>query len=247
MFLGRLSACSLSLAPVALSASLTGAVNGCVIVVMTLFSSDLIAAPSLNLIDESSRLQVLQEETIQKEVFTSRRTYSFGYANMAAKKMDVVVDDRVVRYDELSRPAVTGGISYYPVQFYGLFGITGNVTYSYGEKKGFVKTALHWAEADIALAYRYERTTTQWIKPFVTLGAGYNVLVQRGASYFNTSEARGVGIGTLGVNLNLNRTFAFNSPLMWELTARYRRIVDNEDVNLDFNGEHYALGLELAL
>ncbi len=205
------------------------------------------SSPNLNLIDESVRLKVLQEESVQKDIPSARRTYTLGFSDTSAKKLEVISNGRTVNYDDVRRPGVSGGIGYFPLRYRGYFGVLGNVTYSYGERSGLVKTSLHWITGDIALAYRYEESTSAWIKPFIALGAGYNVLVQRGPSYYNTSEARGVGTGTLGANFNLNRTLNFNSPLTWELTARVRKVIDNADSSLDFNGEHYALGLELAL
>lgn len=204
-------------------------------------------SPIPNLIDESARLKVLQEETVQKAVSRARMKYGIGYTVMSAKKLELIANERLVRYNDVSRPGLNANIGYFPLNYRGYWGLVGQVSYNYGENSGLVKTALHWMSADISLMYRYEESERALFKPFFALGGGYNVLIQRGPSYYNTSEARGVGVVGLGVNLNLNRTFAFRAPLMWELTAQYRKIIDSEDRNLNFNGEQYALGLELAL
>lgn len=200
-----------------------------------------------NLIDESSRLKVLQEETVQKDVARARLKYGLGLTVMSAKKLELVANERVVRYNDVSRPGLAGNFGYFPIRYHGYIGLIGQVGYNYGENSGLVKTALHWFSADISVAYRHEPSEKALLKPFVALGGGYNALIQRGPSYYNTSEARGVGVASLGVNLNLNRAFAFHAPLLWEVTAQYRKVIDSEDRNLNFNGEQYALGLELAL
>ncbi len=204
-------------------------------------------SPVPNLIDESSRLKVLQEETVQQEISRARLKYGLGYGVMSAKKLDILANERQVRYNDVSRPGIAGNIGYFPLPFHGYFGLIGNIGYNYGENSGLVKTSLHWLAADLSLAYRYEASARALFKPFISVGAGYNILIQRGPSYYNTSEARANGIAGVGVNLNLNRTFSFQSPLMWELSAQYRKVIDSEDRGLNFDGEQYALGLELAL
>ncbi len=200
-----------------------------------------------NLIDESSSLRVLQEQSVQKDISRARMKYGIGYAVMSAKKFELLANERRVRYNDVSRPGLAGNIGYFPLPYFGYIGVIGNVGYNYGENTGEVKTSLHWLAADLSLAYRYEASERALVKPFVSFGGGYNVLIQRGPSYYNTSEARGMGIASLGLNLNLNRTFSFRSPLMWELSAQYRKVIDSEDRGLNFDGEQYALGLELAL
>lgn len=205
------------------------------------------SATNLNLIDESNRLQVLKEETVQQEIATARRTYGIGYSDISAKKILVLANDRIMSYDDVRRPGIAGRLGYFPLAYHGFLGLVGNVNYNYGEKTAQVKTALHWFVADLSLAYRYEYSSNAYLKPSLAVGAGYNVLVQRGPSYYNTSEARDVTIATLGLNLNLNRALGIASPLLWELSGQYRRVFDSADNNYNFNGEHFALGLELAL
>lgn len=204
-------------------------------------------APKSQLLIESEELKILKEEGVQREEATSRRTYGVRYTKITADRLQVYANDRTISYPGADHPALSAEIGYYPIHYYGLFGLLGDVQYTYMEGAGPVLTALHWGQSTLSLAYRFENSPTSYFRPYIAFGGGVEVVVQRGPTYYNTSEAQGVRVGTLGGNLNLTRLFHLNSPLVWELSASYRRIWAPHEDKLDFNGSHYALGLELAL
>jgi hypothetical protein len=140
-------------------------------------------------------------------------------------------------------------IGYMPLYFLrGFWGLLGDFHYSYLEQKtNDVKTALHWSSATASLAYRYEPSSTTWLKPYLAFGAGSHLVVQRGPSFYNTSEAKGVMLATLGLNLNLSRIFRLRSPLQWELHGSFQKHSNPSRGRLDFNGDQTNLGLEMAL
>lgn len=205
--------------------------------------------PITQLLIESDKLKVLNEDGIQKEEITARRLYGISYSQISADRITLFANDRTVNYATDRQPAIGAQIGYMPLYFLrGFWGLLGDFHYTYLEQStGDVKTALHWSSASASLAYRYEPSSTTWLKPYLALGGGSHVVIQRGPSFYNTSEAKGVMLATLGVNLNLSRIFRLRSPLQWELNGSYQKHTNPSPGRLDFNGDQTNLGLEMAL
>lgn len=203
--------------------------------------------PTSQLLIESESLKILDETGVQKEDTRSRRTYGLKLARLSADRLSVFANDRAVNYPISNQNAVAADIGYFPLNYYGRWGVLGGIRYTYLEGSGPILTALHWTEGTLSIAYRYEHSARSYVRPFAAFGGGVEVLVQRGPTYYNTSEAQGVRVGTLGANLNLTRVLKLRSPLTWELSASYQRIWAPRETYLDFNGSRFALGLDLAL
>lgn len=202
-----------------------------------------------NLIEESRTVAIMNEASVQTEVDPSRSLFGFFVSSISAKKIDMFANEKLVSYKSLqNRPALGASWTYLPLNYFGYWGLTANVNYSYFENRGTkANTALHWVGGDLGLLYRHEINPNSFLKPFLGLTAGSQVMIQRGTSLYNTSEARGTGALTVGTALNLNRVLAINSPLLWEMQAQWKRVFASGDDRLDFNGNHIQLGMQLAL
>lgn len=202
-----------------------------------------------NLIQESESVTVLNENTVQNQKDGTRHTYALQLSVMSAERLNVFANDSTVvyrRHDDL--PAVGFQYGYLPIAYRGFWGVLASVNYTYLENRDeFSPTALHWMSADINLAYRMEENRNALFKPYFGVGIVSNIVVERGDSDHNTSEARQGADALIGTGLNLHRVFAFDSPLLWELQLEYKRIVSGHSSTLDFNGDHITLGMEMAL
>ncbi len=221
------------------------------LVVAPVFATDFKApakAPQTNLIRENEALTVLIEDTVQIQKDDSRRVYALLATSISAERLIIHANENKVRYPlESARGAVGAQWGYLPFQFYGYFGILGTVHYTYLEQAQEYKTALHWMTVDLHAIYRYEPTRRTLLKPFFGLGGGSQIFIQRGPTGYDTSEAQGVASGILGVAWNLTSTFKVRTPLLWELTLQYKRINGPEEERMNLDGEHYSVGMELAL
>jgi hypothetical protein len=201
-----------------------------------------------NLILENQSLAVLNEQTVQTEPDDARRVYALLATSMSARHLTINSNENRVKYPvDSARGALGAQWGYLPFQFRGYYGLVGTVHYTYLEEEQRYKTALHWMTAELHAIYRYEPSRTAFLKPFIGIGGGSHVFVQRGPTGYDTSEAQGVASGFVGVAWNLSRTFKIDSPLTWELTAQYKRVSGPREELMDLNGEHYSLGMELAL
>ena len=121
--------------------------------------------------------------------------------------------------------------------------------YSYREQENpdTANSALHMIATDVLISYRFERSSRSWVKPYVGVGPGVNIVIQRGIDELNTSEAKGVLVGAIGVGFNVKRLFDLSSPLDWELNAQYKRWFDSSPSNVDYNGQTVSLGFSMIL
>ena len=205
-------------------------------------------APQTNLIRENEALTVLKEETVQIQQDNTRRIYALLATAISAERLIIHSNENKVRYPlDSARGAIGAQWGYLPVQYYGYFGILGTVHYTYLEQASEYKTALHWMTVDLHAIYRFEPRRQTLLKPFVGLGGGSQIFVQRGPTGYDTSEAQGVASGIFGVAWNLTRTFAVRSPLLWELTLQYKRVNGPEEEMMNLDGEQVSVGMELAL
>lgn len=201
-----------------------------------------------NLIRESEALSVLQEQSVQSTPDQARRIYSLMITSLNAQKLTINSNENRVTYPvDSSRGAIGAQWAYLPIHFHGFLGVSGMVHYTYLEEEQQHKTALHWMIADLHLLYRYERSSRALLKPFVGIGGGTHVFIQRGPLGYDTSEAQGVGSALLGLAWDFSRTLSINSPLNWELTMQYKRVLGKDEQLMNLNGDHFSLGLELAL
>lgn len=206
------------------------------------------AEPSL--IQENNSLAVLTETSMQKGAEHSRHIFGVEIAQLAAERVVLFANEREYGYDtDRARPAVGVTYSYLPWTTNGQqIGVQGGARYTYLETgPGDAPVALHWAVADLSALYRWERAPSDWLKPFAALGVSEHVFIQRGLSDRRTSEARTSGLLTLGASLNVSRAFRSRSPLLWELSARYRRGFGPASDRMDLSSNTFSVALELAL
>ncbi len=203
-----------------------------------------------NLIEESSRISIMSEDSVQNEQDSSRRIYGFTFNTVSTQRISLFANGRLTEYiNTQNRSALGAQLGVLPIKFYGYMGLLGTLQYAnLAQESSQSRTVLHWTSADLALAYRYEMSARSWIKPIVTLGGGSQIFMQKGElSDDNTSEARGYGTYGLGAAFNVNRLFKSKSILQMELIAHYKRIVSPTNERYDLNGQTLSAGLGIAL
>jgi len=208
------------------------------------------ALPQFDLLKENESITVLKEDSVQTHEPESRHLVGFYLGATTANNLTLSSNNTITHYD-LSKqtPSVGGAFGYYPARFNGYWGLLSSIGYSFQEQgnAGGADSALHMISTDVLLSYRLERSANSWVKPFVGVGPGVNIVIQRGIDELNTSEAKGLLVGALGVGLNVKRLFNMSTPLEWELTAEYKRWMDIQPSNGDYNGQVLSLGFSMIL
>ena len=122
--------------------------------------------PAFDLIKESDSLAVVKEQTIQKLEPSSRHVYSFTVGDLTAQSVTLTANGYTTNYDMKNEAAIyTAKMGYYPVRWYGYWGLLSAVGYSEREQMSEpVPSALHLFAADILLSYRLEPSSTSWAK-----------------------------------------------------------------------------------
>lgn len=205
--------------------------------------------PPFDLLKESDSLQVLKEQPVQVQPRESRHVLTVQAGMMDANSLTLASNGQVIHYD-LSQPVpiIGGQMGYFPAFLGAAWGLQMAVNYSYREQSNpLAPTALHLFNGDCLLSYRYEKDTHAWLKPFAGIGPGLNIVDQRGIDVMNTSEEHGLIVGALGVGFNVKRLFDFDSPLDWELNLQYKRWIEPNVSNADFNGDLLTLGISAIL
>lgn len=200
-------------------------------------------------IKESNTIPVIKEDTVQKDESESKHVLTFAAGTIAAQSLQLASNGLVTKYD-LSNPTpvFSAGFGYFPDRFMGYWGLDSSFSYSYREQSNEIApSVLHLFAFDTLLSYRFEASSRSWVKPFIGVGPGVIVAYQRGIDELNTSESHFVGVGELGLGLNLNRLFSLTTPLSWELRAQYKRWVEPDVTNANFNGQLITLGISTVL
>jgi|GEM_PF-4803060 len=206
--------------------------------------------PQFDLLKENESITVMSEQTVQTTEPESRHLLTFTIGDMTSNTMNLTANGTTTRYD-LSKqaPTIGAGFGYYPAKFGGYWGLLTSIGYSYREQENpdTANSALHMIATDVLISYRFERSSRSWVKPYVGVGPGVNIVIQRGIDELNTSEAKGVLVGAIGVGFNVKRLFDLSSPLDWELNAQYKRWFDSSPSNVDYNGQTVSLGFSMIL
>lgn len=206
--------------------------------------------PQFDLLKENESIAVLGEQSVQSHEPESRHLLSFTIGDMTASSLTLTANGTKTHYD-LSRDAAALGVGfgYYPAHFGGYWGLLTSVGYSYREQENLdtANSALHMIATDVLVSYRFERSSRSWVKPYVGVGPGVNIVIQRGIDELNTSEAKGLLVAAVGCGFNVKRLFDFSSPLDWELNAQYKRWFDSSPSNVDYNGQSVSLGFSMVL
>lgn len=202
-----------------------------------------------NLLEEGESVMVLQEQSVQEKVFTSRRVYSLLGGQLQADQLTLTANDTKVIYDlKQPIPMASVEIGYYPFLWHGLWGMKGGIGYGYlGQNQKNTKTLLHIVTADLLFMYRAEGTRSTWIKPFAGLGGTLFNAIQRGIEDYNTSESHALGLGVVGLGFNMNRLFSSDSFLDWELTGQYKRVFGSTSESANLTGSSWNAGISIAL
>jgi hypothetical protein len=206
-------------------------------------------SPQFDLLKESDSIAVFKEQSVQKEEPASRHVLTVSFGEVSANSLTLTSNNQIVRYD-LSQPVpfLGGTLGYYPARFGGYWGLLSSINYAYREQHNpLADSALHLFATDVLISYRHETSAQSWFKPFVGVGPGINVVIQRGVDELNTSEAKGLVVGVIGAGFNLKRAFNMSSPLDWELTAQYKRWFDGQPSNVNYNGQMLSLGVSMLL
>jgi hypothetical protein len=202
-----------------------------------------------NLLKEGESVSVLNEISVQQKEFSSRRVYNLVGGQMAAGNLTLTSHEHIIKYD-LSKPMdmIGTSIGYFPYSWHGLWGLEGGVNYGFrNQKTRTIETVLHVTTGDLLLMYKGETNPRNWVKPFLGIGATLITVVQRGDEGFNTSEARGMGLGVLGLGFNVNRLFSMDSMLDWEVIAQYRSVFGPTKPSADWTGTSWNAGVSLSL
>lgn len=206
--------------------------------------------PQFDLLKENQSITVLGEQSVQTNEPKSRHLLSFMIGDMTANGLTLTSNGATTHYD-LSRqtPVIGVGFGYYPARFGGDWGLLTSLGYSYREQENAdtANSALHMIATDVLISYRFERSVHSWVKPYIGVGPGVNIVIQRGIDELNTSEAKGVLVGAVGLGFNVKRLFNLSSPLDWELNAQYKRWFDGSPSNGDYNGQTFNLGFSMVL
>jgi hypothetical protein len=209
--------------------------------------------PQFDLLKENESITVMGEQTVQTNEPESRHLFTFSLGTMNANNLTLSSNGMTTKYDlSAQTPTVGAGFGYYPARFSGYWGLLSSIGYSFREQgngaaANGASSSLHMLTTDILLSYRMEKTAHGWLKPYVGVGPGINVVLQRGIDELNTSEAKGLLVGALGVGFNIKRLFNMDSPLDWELALQYKRWIDLKPSNADYSGNMLSLGLSMIL
>lgn len=204
--------------------------------------------PAFDLIKESESIPVMREETVQIENKRSRHVYAASLGQMTAQSLTLTSNGYQMAYDlTKAAPFFGAQMGYYPLRWNGYLGLMGSIGYSMREVIApTASAALHLIANDILLSYRIEISDRAWFKPYFGIGGGVNIVFQRGIDEVNTSEAHGVGVGVLGLGLNMQRLFK-SSSLDWELGVQWKRWIDPQVSNVNYNGNVISLGMAMVL
>lgn len=206
--------------------------------------------PQFDLLKESESITVLNEQSVQTNEPESRHLLSFNIGGTNANSLTLTANGTKTHYDlNQQAPTIGAGFGYYPARFGGYWGLLTSIGYSYREQANpdTANSALHMIATDVLISYRLERSSRSWVKPYVGVGPGVNIVIQRGIDELNTSEAKGVLVGAIGLGFNVKRLLNFTSPLDWELNAQYKRWFDGSPSNVDYNGQTVSLGFSMIL
>lgn len=207
-------------------------------------------SPQFDLLKENESITVMGEESVQTDEPESRHIFNFFIGDMASGNLTLTANGTTTQYDlSQQTPAIGAGFGYYPARFSGYWGLLSSVGYSYREQTNpdSANSSLHMLTTDVLLSYRWERSSLGWWKPYVGVGPGVNIVLQRGIDQLNTSEAKGLLVGAVGLGFNIKKLLDMQSPLDWELALQFKRWIDIHPSNADYGGNMLSLGVSMIL
>lgn len=206
--------------------------------------------PTFDPIKESNALPIMKEKTVQSDEPESKHVLTASLGAVTAQSLTLASNGAITHYD-LSRPTPVFGVGfgYFPARFMGYWGLDTSLGYSYRQQNNDLgPSVLHLFNFDTLLAYRFELSSRSWVKPYLGVGPGSVVAYQRGSvDELNTSESHFVGVAEAGLRFNMNRVLSMDSPLGWELTLQYKRWIEPNATNADFNGQLVTVGFSTLL
>lgn len=207
-------------------------------------------SPEFDLLKENESITVLGEQSVQTHEPESRHLLNFFLGSSSANNLTLTANGTSTQYDfKQASPMMGVGFGYYPAFFNGRWGLLSSIGYAYREQENptTANSALHMFATDVLVSYRYEYSAHSWVKPYVGVGPGVNIVIQRGIDELNTSEAKGLIVGAVGMGFNIKRLFNMSSPLDWEMNVQYKQWFDNRVSNADYNGSLMSVGFSMIL
>lgn len=195
-----------------------------------------------SLVRENESLSVALEDTVQVARPESRRTFDFFIGRESAKNFSLYLKGEKTQYNLDGFTALNIQYGYYPYRRKIMFGILGGVGYSYVENHiGDRDTALHLIPIEAMLASRYAFSSR--FEVVAGLGGGVMASVQRGDEADNSSQAKGFGVGQVGLSYGPK----VQSDLPWEILLMYGRRFGPASDSQNWNGDYVRLGAGVRL
>ena len=199
-----------------------------------------------SLVRENESLSVDLEDTVQEAKPESRRTFEFFIGRESADRLSLYLNGQETNYNLSGYTAATIQYGYYPYRKRLMLGVIGGVGYGYLENHVTINgvdrsTSLHLIPIDLMMATRF--SVSSRLEMQAGLGAGVMSTIQRGDELDNSSQAKGYGVGQLGLVYGPK----LESDLPWEVVLMYGRRFASTSASQSWNGDYVRLGFGVRL
>jgi hypothetical protein len=203
----------------------------------------------INLLEESQRLNLMIEPAVQRRVQPINETFSMALGAMQVGQTDISTPYHATRYSSLKPYTMARvGFEKLPWNFHGQWGWGIDLSYGYRDRQQeYSRTTLHLMPIVGELVYRGRLKSGQLWAPFVAVGGGEMIFVQRGGDGYNTSGADGFGSASMGLWWGIGQWLTPDSMTPLDLSLRYRRIFLGRSDTANWNGDSFFLSTGVTL
>lgn len=208
------------------------------------------AEPTKNLLEESEKLKLEAEPSVQAEGESSRLQYGIFAGVIQAQDLSHISSSRFQDYGAVrTAPLLALQTFHFPFSSKtGRWGWGGGISYSYFEQRENIPyTSLHLLPVELSLLYRFQKADNQKITAFILGGLGSMIYFQRGSDQYSTSGARLIGSATAGLSFNLNQIFGWRTRVQNEFVAEYKMLSPVSSQGGSWKAEALQIGSSFSL